>query len=255
MEVKPRDGRSRAITWRHVIPVLTLFAGTLFAASASTAHGTDLRGGSRTKVTELISQEQRGYQGAQHTYRRLHQQVDELGRQAGQRDARVRTAQQNADRLAALSGFTPVSGRAVRVSLDDAPRDRRVAGDPSPDDLVVHQQDVQAVVNALWAGGATGMQIMDQRLISTSAVRCVGNTLILQGVVYSPPFRITATGAPDRLRAALDASPEIQIYRQYVDEYGLGYTVKTLQKTTLPAYTGNATPKYATELDGATANP
>jgi uncharacterized protein YlxW (UPF0749 family) len=255
MRLKPGVGRSRAVTWRHAIPALTLFAGTLFAASASTAHGTDLRGGSRTKVTELISQEQRGYQQSQNTYRRLHRQVDQLGRQAGRRDARVRAAQQNADRLAALSGFTPVSGRAVRVSLDDAPRDRRIAGDPSPDDLVVHQQDVQAVVNALWAGGATGVQIMDQRLISTSAVRCVGNTLVLQGVVYSPPFRITATGAPDRLRAALDASPEIEIYRQYVDQYGLGYTVNTLQKTTLPAYAGNATPKYATELDGAATHP
>jgi uncharacterized protein YlxW (UPF0749 family) len=255
MGAKPDVGRSRALTWRHAIPALTVFAGILFAASASTAHGTDLRGGSRTKVTELIAQEQRGYQGSQGTYRRLHRQVDELGRQTGRRDARVRAAQEDGDRLAMRSGFTPVSGRAVRVSLDDAPRDRRVPGDPSPDDLVVHQQDVQAVVNALWAGGATAMQIMDQRLISTSAVRCVGNTLILQGVVYSPPFRITATGAPDRLRAALDASPEIQIYRQYVDQYGLGYTVKSLQKTTLPAYAGNATPKYATEPDGASPNP
>jgi uncharacterized protein YlxW (UPF0749 family) len=245
----------RALTWRHAIPALTLFAGTLFAASASTAHGTDLRGGGRTRVTELIAQEQRGYQQAQSTYRHLHRQVDDLGRQAGRHDARVLSAQQEADRLAALSGFTPVTGRGVRVSLNDAPHDRRVPGDPSPDDLVVHQQDVQAVVNALWAGGATGVQIMDQRLISTSAVRCVGNTLILQGVVYSPPFRITATGAPERLRAALDASPEIQIYRQYVDEYGLGYTVKTLQKTTLPAYTGNATPQYATEADGANPHP
>ncbi len=255
MRLKPGVERSRALTWRHAIPILTLFAGTLFTASASTAHGTDLRGGSRTKVTELIAQEQRGYQGSQEAYRRLHRQVDTLGRQAGRQDAGVRAAQQEADRLAALSGFSPVSGRAVRVSLNDAPRDRRVPGDPSPDDLVVHQQDVQAVVNALWAGGATAMQIMDQRLISTSAVRCVGNTLILQGVVYSPPFRITATGAPDRLRAALGASPEIQIYRQYVNEYGLGYTVQTLQKTTLPAYTGNATPKYATEPDGADIHP
>ncbi|MGH3374495.1 MAG: DUF881 domain-containing protein [Actinoallomurus sp.] len=258
MEPKPGNRRSRAFTWRHAIPALTLFAGLLLAASASTAHGTDLRGGSRTKVTELIAQEQREYQGSQDTYQRLHRQVDALGRQAGRTDARVSAAQKEADRLAAASGFTPITGRAVRVSLDDAPRDRRVPGDPGPDDLVVHQQDVQAVVNALWAGGATGMQIMDQRLISTSAVRCVGNTLILQGVVYSPPFQITATGAPDRLRAALDASPEIGIYRQYVDEYGLGYTVKTLQKMKLPAYTGNATPKYATqptEPDGADTHP
>ncbi len=250
-------GTRKSVTWRHAIPLLTLFAGTLFAASASTAHGTDLRGGSRTKVTELIAQEQRRYQISQETYRRLHREVDELGRQAGRRDARVQAAQRAADSLAMRSGFTPVAGRGVRVSLDDAPRDRRVPGDPSPDDLVVHQQDVQAVVNALWEGGASGMQIMDQRLVSTSAVRCVGNTLILQGVVYSPPFRITATGVPDRLRAALNASPEIQIYRQYVAEYGLGYTVKTLQKTTLPAYTGNVTPKYATvpELPGADIHP
>jgi uncharacterized protein YlxW (UPF0749 family) len=260
VEANPGHRRSRALTWRHAIPVLTLFAGTLFAASASTAHGTDLRGGGRTKVTELISQEQRDYQRSQRTYQHLRKQVDALGRQAGRTDARVRAAQRDADRLAAGSGFAPVTGKAVSVSLDDAPRDRHVPGDVNPDDLVVHQQDVQAVVNALWAGGATGMQIMDQRLISTSAVRCVGNTLILQGVVYSPPFRIIATGAPDRLRAALDASPEIQIYRQYVDQYGLGYTVKTLQKTTLPAYTGNATPKYATpapttENNGARTHP
>jgi uncharacterized protein YlxW (UPF0749 family) len=260
MAVKPgggEAGRTAGGAWRHAIPALTLFTGTLFAASASTAHGTDLRGGSRTKVTELISQEQRRYQGSQGAYRRLHRQVDALGRQAGRRDARVQAAQEDADRLAVRSGFTALTGRAVRVSLDDAARDRRVPGNPSPDDLVVHQQDVQAVVNALWAGGATAMQIMDQRLISTSAVRCVGNTLVLQGVVYSPPFRITAIGVPERLRAALDASPEIQTYSQYVAEYGLGYTVKTLDKTTLPAYTGNATPKYATipEPDGADIHP
>lgn len=246
------DGRRSA--WRTAIPLLTLVAGGLFAASASTAHGTDLRGGNRTRLTDLIAQEQRQYQGSQHDYRRLRRQVDSLTREAGRDDQRVRQAQQEADQLATRSGLTPLTAAGVRVSLDDAPRDRRYPGDPSPDDLVVHQQDVQAVVNALWAGGASGMQIMDQRLISTSAVRCVGNTLILQGVVYSPPFRITATGDPRRLRAALDASPEIGIYRQYVSEYGLGYTVKSLDKTTLPAYTGNVTPKYATALEPAGAD-
>ena len=56
------------------------------------------------------------------------------------------------------------------------------------------------MVNALWSGGAEAMQIMDQRVIATSAVRCVGNTLILQGRVYSPPYTITAIGDPERLR-------------------------------------------------------
>ena len=95
---------------------------------------------------------------------------------------------------------------------------------------------------------------MDQRVIGTSAVRCVGNTLILQGVVYSPPFRITALGDPKRLRAALDASPDIADYKEYVTAYGLGYDVKTLKRVTLPAFTGNVTMTYATVPSGADDN-
>lgn len=232
--------------WSHVIPALTVAAGTLFAASASTARGTDLRGDAgRTRLTDLISAEQLRDRQERQTYLDLRRQVDAIARKAGQHDEKVERAQADADRLAGAAGFTPLTGRGVRVSLDDAPKGRRYPGNPAPDDLVVHQQDVQAVVNALWAGGASGMQIMDQRLISTSAVRCVGNTLILQGVVYSPPFRITATGDPERLRAALDASPDIAIYKDYVAEYGLGYDVKPLHRVTLPAYTGNPTLSYA----------
>jgi uncharacterized protein YlxW (UPF0749 family) len=217
----------------------------LFAASASTARGTDLREDGRTRITELISAEQRRAHRERADYQRLREQVDAISRRAGRRDDRVRQAQSEADGLAVRTGFAPLQGSAVRVALNDAPQ-RDYGRTVSPDDLVVHQADVQAVVNALWAGGATGMQIMDQRVISTSAVRCVGNTLILQGVVYSPPFKITAVGDPGRLRAALGASPEIGIYKRYVHEYGLGYTVSTVDRATLPAFTGNVTINHAT---------
>jgi uncharacterized protein YlxW (UPF0749 family) len=103
----------------------------------------------------------------------------------------------------------------------------------------VHQQDVQAVVNALWAGGAEAMMLQDQRVISTSAVRCVGNTLILQGRVYSPPYTVTVIGDTTRMREALNRSPEVTIYREYVDALGLGYDVVGHRTTTLPAYDGN----------------
>jgi uncharacterized protein YlxW (UPF0749 family) len=109
----------------------------------------------------------------------------------------------------------------------------------SPDDLVVHQQDLQAVVNALWAGEAEAMQIMDQRVVSTSAVRCVGNTLILQGQVYSPPYTVTAIGDPDRLTVALDSSESVQLYRYYVDMYGLGYETQAHDELVMPAYDGS----------------
>ncbi|MCW2938016.1 MAG: hypothetical protein JWN00_1001 [Actinomycetia bacterium] len=253
--VRHRGRFAIARPWSYVIPVLTLGAGTLFAAASSTARGTDLRDSSRTKLTELINAEQQRTAQDRDRYRLLQEQVDRISRQAGRRDTRVETAQGQADRLAGAAGFTPLTGPGLRVVLNDAPRNRRFPDDPAPDDLVVHQGDIQAVVNALWSGGATGLQIMDQRLISTSAVRCVGNTLILQGVVYSPPYRITAVGDAVRLRAALDASPDLIDYKDAVAQYGLGYAVKTLDRVTLPAYTGNVTLNFAQVPSGANTNP
>ncbi len=95
------------------------------------------------------------------------------------------------------------------------------------------------MVNALWAGGAEAMMLQDQRVISTSAVRCVGNTLLLQGRVYSPPYVITAVGDVKRMRQKLDADPSVTIYRQYADLLGLRYDVEDKARLTLPAYAGS----------------
>jgi uncharacterized protein YlxW (UPF0749 family) len=113
------------------------------------------------------------------------------------------------------------------------------------DSYVVHQQDVQAVVNALWAGGARAMQLQDQRVIATSAVRCVGPLLILQGRTYPPPYRITAIGDPRRLQEALASSQAVATYRDYVDYIGLGYEVTVRERVTVPAYSGPLKLHYA----------
>jgi uncharacterized protein YlxW (UPF0749 family) len=90
------------------------------------------------------------------------------------------------------------------------------------------------------------MQLMDQRVISTSAVRCVGNTLILQGKVYSPPYTITAIGPVDTMRTAIDVSPSINIYLEYVTAFGLGWQLRELDSATIPGYDGPLHLQYAT---------
>jgi uncharacterized protein YlxW (UPF0749 family) len=124
--------------------------------------------------------------------------------------------------------------------MTDATRnaDGKYPVDATPDDLVVHQQDVQSVLNALWAGGAEAVGMQDQRIISTSAPRCIGNTLLLHGRTYSPPYVMSAIGDVARLEAALAAEPGIRIYKQYATRFGLGYTQATPSQITVPAYTG-----------------
>ena len=144
----------------------------------------------------------------------------------------------------------PVVGPGLTVTLDDAPFDRVLPPGFGPNDLVVHQQDLQAVVNALWARGAEAMMLMDQRVISTSAVRCVGNTLHLQGRVYSPPYVVTAIGDTGPAPAGLDDSPELDMYREYVRRIGLGYEVEEHDELEMPAYEGSLDLQHARPASG-----
>lgn len=123
-----------------------------------------------------------------------------------------------------------VQGPGLTVTLNDSPLwQQKVGQDGSSaniNDYVIHQQDVESVVNALWAGGAESMQIQDQRVLPTSAVRCVGNVLLLHGRKYSPPYKIAAIGPTDRMNKALDDSPSVRVYKEYVNTLGLGWKVE-----------------------------
>jgi uncharacterized protein YlxW (UPF0749 family) len=226
--------------WRLAAPAAFATAGVLFATSAGAANGGQLRG-TRSDLGDLIRAEQQRADDLTHRVAGLRTEVDRATDRAGAADRRIGAEQRRARALELAAGTAPVRGPSVTVTLSDAPRsaDRVLPEGTSPDDVVVHQQDVQAVVNALWAGGAEAMRIMDQRVVSTSAVRCVGNTLILQGRVYSPPYTITAIGDPERLSQALDDSPAVGVYRYYVDNFGLVYETHADTDTTLPGYDGS----------------
>ncbi len=226
-------------------------AGLIFFTSFNTAKGTNIRtDASLLKLSDLIHERSQKNGELDESNGALRQGNEALA----DRDDGSTKAED--DKLAALeesAGTQKLTGKAVSVTLNDAPPDAtaKLPGypEPQPDYLVIHQQDLQAVVNALWKGGAKGIKVMDQRLISTSAVRCVGNTLILQGRVYSPPYKITAVGDPDALQKALAESPAIQNYMVYVNVYGLGWKVEEDGAVTLPGYSGTVDLQYAKPVE------
>ncbi|WP_030376913.1 MULTISPECIES: DUF881 domain-containing protein [unclassified Streptomyces] len=227
-------------------------AGLLFFTSFNTAKGTNLRtDASLLKLSDLIQERSQKNGRLDESNGSLRDDVESLAKRTAGGDSKADSA-----RLSALernAGTRPLKGGAVTVTLDDAPPNAtaKLPGypEPQPDYLVIHQQDLQAVVNALWKGGAKGIKVMDQRLIGTSAVRCVGNTLILQGRVYSPPYKITAVGDPEKLQDALAASPAIQNYMVYVNVYGLGWKVTEDGTVTLPGYSGTVDLHYAQPVE------
>ena len=153
-----------------------------------------------------------------------------------QSDERIAAIKARAQPLLAPAGLVAMTGPGLTVTLDDAHPAEPVTDPVKANALVVHQSDMQAAVNALWAGGAEAIMVMDQRLSATSAVRCVGNTLLLNGRVYSPPFTISAIGPVAGMRVALNDSIGLQQYRKDADAYGLGYQVDGARQDRVPAY-------------------
>ncbi|WP_327316381.1 DUF881 domain-containing protein [Streptomyces sp. NBC_01235] len=222
-------------------------AGLLFFTSFNTAKGTNIRtDASLLRLSDLIEERSQKNGELDEANGSLREDVESLA------EADDGSTKAQDDKLAGLekdAGTQKLKGKAITVTLNDAPPNAtaKLPGypEPQPDYLVIHQQDLQAVVNALWQGGAQGIKVMDQRLISTSAVRCVGNTLILQGRVYSPPYKIQAVGDPEKLQQALAGSPAIQNYMVYVNVYGLGWKVTEDGTVTLPGYSGTVDLHYA----------
>jgi uncharacterized protein YlxW (UPF0749 family) len=227
-----------------LVPVVCLLAGFGFAVSAHDSHGTNLRPASNGNLADLVRAAENQVKAADLQLADLQKQAAALTAQAGDDDSAVAAAQKDEQPYLAPGGLTKVRGPGLTVVLDDARSSSLNAG-VDPNQLVVHQSDLQAVVNALWAGGAEAMTIAGQRVIATSAVRCVGNTLLLNGEVYSPPFRVAAIGPYRTMMSALDSAPGVKQFVQAAGYYGLGYTVESNSALVLPAYGGSIGLAYA----------
>ena len=235
----------RPSPWPWLVPVAALVAGSLFASSVRASQGENLRT-DQAQLPDLIRAQNRTNEQRAGTLDDLQAKVDAQTAALAPGNLATQKLERQANELAAAAGRTPVKGRAVQVRLDDAKlAGSEVPAGADPDDYVIHQQDVQGVVNALWAGGAEAMMLQDQRVISTSAVRCVGNTLVLQGRVYSPPYVITAIGDPAALQSSLATDPDVANLRQWSVAVGLGYDVSVPGEMTFPAYSGSIVPEHA----------
>jgi len=244
-DAQRRRDRDRGRLSRTLTAAVCALAGLMIVISAIHAQGTDLRPARNTDLVSLVQSQSRRNAELTHQLTTVRQDVDGLAARADEESDLVPDVTRASRRV----GLTAVTGPGITVVLDDAPSSVAANG-IEPDLLVVHQQDIQAVVNALWSGGAEAMTIQDQRVISTTAVKCVGNTVVLHGIPYAPPYRIRAIGDPIRLHAALAGSDPIQIYQQYVAAYGLVFREKSEEQLDLPAHEGSLNLSHALPYSG-----
>lgn len=221
----------------------------IFVVSAQSSDGLDLRPGRTQSLAELVQNESDQYQRIRDRAAEMSRDVDRLSGQVD--DTGVRRARREATELEGPAGFSEVEGEGLTVVLADAPLEVREESDENINLLIVHQQDIQAVVNAMWRSGAEAITIQGQRLISTTGIKCAGNSVELQGVPYPQPFVIQAVGDPDRLQAGIDSDAYVSLYRSQAADpsVAIGWEMEQTEHVVAPAYDGVRRLTHATPLE------
>ncbi|WP_240617209.1 DUF881 domain-containing protein [Nocardioides speluncae] len=239
---------SRLNLWRYGTPAMLILSGALFAISAEASDGTDLRPGRNINLAELVGEERRIERDLRGQLVDLEDEVSDLSEQTANRtgDERLKKIQKQIEKLNDPAGRTPKQGAGLTIELSDAPSELIENAD-DVNLLLVHQQDIQAVVNALWRGGAEAVTVQGQRIVTTTGIKCEGNAVQLQGVPYSQPYVINGIGDIDELRAAVDNDEYLSFYRNQAvnPEIKIGWDMVEQTSLYAPAYDGLRTFNYA----------
>ena len=145
------------------------------------------------------------------------------------------------DRAREEAGLTEMQGPGVEVTLNDS--SNVLQPGENPNFYVLHDGDVLSILNELKAAGAKAISINDQRLISTTEVRCIGPTILVnKNQRLSPPFVIYALGNPDTLTNAMKMKGGVV---ESLQIWGIQVDVKKVDKVIIPPYSGGLVFDYA----------
>jgi len=234
--------------WRVATLAVALVSGGLFVVSAQSSEGTDLRPGRYDDLASLTDTEADRAADLQERVAELTKEVRQLTDQVDDDD--VRRYQNQVKQLEEPAGLKQRKGPGVVVTLSDAPDEVVDATTGDKNLLVVHQQDIQAVVNAMWRGGAKAVVLQGQRMVTTTGIKCEGNSVVIQGVPYPEPYVIEAVGDVGELTSAISADDYLQIYREQADDpdIDVGWDLDIKDELTAPAYDGLLDLSYATPV-------
>lgn len=144
-----------------------------------------------------------------------------------------------------MAGFVDVKGPGVVVTLNDI-NIRKNTPILDANSSLIHEKDIRDVINELKAAGAEAISINDNRIISTSAVRCAGPTILANDVKMAPPYVIKAVGKPEQLEASLNLNGGVV---DILTVLGFEVSISKQENITIAKYSGAFNFKYATAVE------
>ncbi len=148
-------------------------------------------------------------------------------------------------RLRMASGLVPLRGKGIIITLSDS--DKKLKSYEDPVFYIVHYDQLELLVNELWAAGSEAVSINNYRIGNTTGFSCAGTTILVDTKRIAPPFEISAIGDPKNLKNALMMPGGF--VEQQILSFNLRFSIETADEIEIPAYKGSISFDYAEPVE------
>lgn len=137
-----------------------------------------------------------------------------------------------------IVGLTPVEGEGVTVTLNDGKYEGLKDRNDFKNDAIIHSTDILDTVNLLWAAGAEAITINDERVVGTTSINCIVNTILVNEAHVGTPLIIKAIGNKDELARFIEDPGRLMDLHQRQKDYNLVLEVSKQDNLRLNPFLG-----------------
>lgn len=223
------------------IGIAIFFLCMMLTAQIKAISNTDevTQGKRESQLIDQLNTLQKNYDNLKEKYDENSKIVDEYKSNAADNNTLISSMKNELEELTALSGNSDLKGEGIIVTLTDGDK---VLDSSSRTDSLVHDSDVLTVVNELKAAGAEAISVNDQRIIATSAIRCVGPVIQVNYQKVAAPFVIKAIGDSQYLESAINIKNGVA---DMLKELGIGVNVSRQKNIEIKKYNGTLDFKFS----------
>lgn len=227
------------------IGIALFFLSVMLVAQMKTISNTEevLQGKREAQLSDELVNVQRKYNELKEKYEENEKVVEEYQNNSSTNNSLIASMKSQIDYLSLLSGTTNVKGEGVVITLNDGETKSNTS---TRTDTLVHDSDVLTVVNELKAAGAEAISVNGQRIIATSAIRCVGPVIQVNYQKVAAPFEIKAIGNAQYLESAMNIKNGVV---DMLKGLGVEVSVTREKEVYIPKYEGTLNFKNATTVE------
>ena len=141
------------------------------------------------------------------------------------------------DKLNSEIGLTALQGEGIIIRIEDGEENSNV----SIKETVIHDNDLKAIVNDLCIAGAEAISINGQRIVSTTAITCIGNVIKINDEKIGNPFEIHAIGSKQMLDGGVSMNGRTL---SAMKKAGIKVDIKRSDAVVVPRFDGIFTQDY-----------